>query len=156
MIYLDTKSITRIWFTCLDDNFVAMHQALELTITTFWSTMNLVHIPMLLVVIHELFTTFHLSFHYNHQFKIPYIRQTWMHNTNGGEITSQCVLLRNEVKMNHATMEVNGMNEKKKCNSLLMNGSFLSIFILLLIYYFKTNISKVYTLKCKKWWLFHI
>jgi len=73
-----------------------------------------------------------------------------MHNTNGGEITSQCVLIRNEVKMNHATMAVNGMNEKKKCNSLLMNGSLLSIFIPLLIYYFKTNISKVYTLKCKK------
>jgi hypothetical protein len=32
-----------------------------------------------------------------------------MHNTNGGEMTSQCVLIRNEMKMNHATMEVNGM-----------------------------------------------
>jgi hypothetical protein len=70
------------------------------------------HIPMLLVVIHDLFTTFHPSFHYNHQFKIPYMRQTWMHNTNNGEITSQCVLIRNEMKMNHATMEVNGMIKK--------------------------------------------
>jgi len=32
-----------------------------------------------------------------------------MHDTNGHEITSQCVLIRNEMKMNHATMEVNGM-----------------------------------------------
>ncbi len=42
-----------------------------------------------------------------------HMRQTWMHNTNGGEITSQCVLIRNEVKMNHATMEVNGMIKNK-------------------------------------------
>jgi hypothetical protein len=59
-----------------------------------------------------------------------------MHNTNGGEITSQCVLIRNELKMNDASMEVNGMIIKEKCNSLLMKGSLLGIFIPLLIYYF--------------------
>lgn len=126
MIYLETKSIARIRFTYPGDNFLAMHQAWELTITTFWSTMNLVHIPMLLAMIHDLFTTFHPSFHYNHQFKIPYMRQTWMHNTNGGEMTSQCVLIRNEMKMNHATMEVNGMIKNNNATPCLWRNHFLA------------------------------